>query len=187
MAVPFEQDEIAKIDHAHADLLRSLIVAHKPRTILELGLGGGKSADAILNGLEYNQQPYTYTLVDNWQDRGGVIPEVVIERYAHRLNMVTSGEQEFVFACQEQYEFIMSDADHFRADQWFEYVYNNLVADGGILIYHDVNLIEHDFDNLRNIYYKCKEYNLRYVLFNRNSLPAERCHRGLLVIFKPEA
>jgi hypothetical protein len=79
----------------------------------------------------------------------------------------------------------MSDADHMRTDQWFEYVYDNLVADGGILCYHDVNMIDGShFVNLRNIYYKAQERKLRYMLFNKNSIPGERCERGLMVIFK---
>ena len=184
MTVPFELDEIAKIDQAHADLLRGLIVSSKPKKILELGLGGGKSADSMLEGLAYNQQPFDYTLVDNWQDRGGIIPQIVRDRYEAHMKFVTSGEREFVFSCTEKYDFIMSDADHFNADQWFEYVYENLLEDNGILIYHDVNIIEQEFVNLINIYDKCQEYGIRHVLFNKNSLPTERCQRGLLVIFK---
>jgi len=43
MAIPFGEDETIKIDRCHADLLRGLIVAGKPRTVLELGIGGGTS------------------------------------------------------------------------------------------------------------------------------------------------
>jgi hypothetical protein len=57
----------------------------------------------------------------------------------------------------------------------------------GVLIYHDINVypeIEQSFPNLLNILDKTKERNLKYKLFNKSSLSFERCHRGLLVIFK---
>lgn len=181
---PFGTDEGVKIDQAHADLLRGLIVAQKPKTVLELGIGGGQGTDAMLSGLEYNQQPYEYTLVDNWFDFGRQQPPEVAERYGSRIEVVTSDEKDFVFSCTKKFDFIMSDADHFQTDQWFEYVFAELVNDNGILCYHDVNLIDNEFVNLRTIYYKCREYGLAYKLFNLNSLPTERCQRGLLVIFK---
>lgn len=181
---PFGQDEGVKIDQAHADLLRGLIVAQKPKTILELGLGGGQGTDAMLSGLNYNQQAFEYTLVDNWFDFGHQQPAAVGEKYGHCINIVTSDEQDFVFACEQKFDFIMSDADHFNTEKWFEYVYENLVNDQGILCYHDVNLVENEFVNLREIYHRCQQYNLAYKLFNKNSLPTERCQRGLLVIFK---
>jgi predicted O-methyltransferase YrrM len=183
MPIPFGQDETVKIDRAHADLLRGLIVAGKPKTILELGIGGGQATDAILDGLAYNQQDYQYTLVDNWLDFGGTMPEIVGELYNDRINIVTSGEREFVFGCDKSFDFIMSDADHHHTQDWFEYVYENLLADDGILIYHDVTLTKY-FPNLIQILHRCQEFNLRHKLFNKDSLPTEMCYRGLLVIFK---
>ena len=182
----FGDDEGVKIDTAHAELLKGLVIAHKPTTILELGAGGGKSADAILEGLEYNQQSYDYTLVDNWLDFGYFMPSGLEERYEGKITrIVTANEKDFIFNCQNKYDFIMSDADHNQTDQWFEHVYNNLLNDFGILIYHDINLFdEQAFPNLRTIYEKCKTYGLSHMLFNKNSLPEERCERGLLVIFR---
>lgn len=183
--IPFGQDEGVKIDVAHAELLKGLIMSHKPTTILELGVGGGQGTDAMLEGLEYNQQEFDYTLVDNWNDFGFKEPPEVSAKYGDKINIVTSGEQEFVFGCNKKYDFIMSDADHHRTDQWFEYVYLNLLNDNGILIYHDVNLVDQDaFHNLVNIYKSCQEHNIHHMLFNRNSRDGERCQRGLLVIFK---
>jgi hypothetical protein len=78
----------------------------------------------------------------------------------------------------------MSDGDHHNTDQWFEYVYDNILNDNGILIYHDINLVEDEFVNLRNIYNKAKERKINFYLFNKNSLQNERCQRGLMVIFK---
>lgn len=183
--IPFGQDQGVKIDIAHAELLRGLIVSHKPKTVLELGVGGGQGTDAMLAGLDYNLQPFDYTLVDNWNDFGFQQPKEVAERYGDRITIVTSDEREYVFGCNKTFDFIMSDADHHRTDQWFEYVYDNLLNNNGILVYHDINLVDADaFHNLVNIYNVCKQKNLPHMLFNRNSRMDERCQRGLLVIFK---
>ena len=185
----FGQNEDVKIDWAHAGLLEGLVLSSKPRKILELGIGGGRSLESILTGLEYNNQEYDYTLVDNWGDWGGNMPPEVTELYGQKVNkIITSNEKDFVFSCQDKFDFIMSDADHNNADQWFEYVYENLLNDNGILIYHDVNLDDDwpkgNFFNLRNIYIKVKKNGISHRLFNVSSLPYEQCERGFLVIFK---
>ena len=182
----FGTDESVKIDLAHAALIQSLVVCNKPESILEIGLGGGKSTDAILDGVAFNAiSPYQYTLVDNWFDWNGVRPEGVDEKYGKKLHIVDMDEREFVFSTKKTYDFIMSDGDHHRTDQWFEHVYENLLNPGGILIYHDVNFIDDDaFKNLQNIHHKAVEYGLKFKLFNKNSRPDERCQRGLMVIFK---
>lgn len=177
-------DENVKIDIAHANLLKALVMANKPTSILEIGLGGGRSADAILEGLKYNELPYNYTLVDNWWDWGGNKPEIVDKMYGDKIDIITSDEKDFVFSCKESFDFIMSDGDHLATDQWFTYVYDNLLQKGGILIYHDVNFHEEAFTNLRNIYFIAKKNNIRFKLFDKSSLDSERCHRGLMVIFK---
>lgn len=171
-----------QIDTVHAKLLNALVLADKPKRVLELGYGIGFATDEIYAGLEYNQQPYTYTLVDNWSDYSD--PEQVREKYSNKIDIITANEKDFVFGCKEKYDFIMSDADHHSTDQWFEYVYDSLLADGGILCYHDVMLTSM-FPNLYSIVERCKEYNLRYRVFDKSSLPGEMCFRGLIVIFKP--
>jgi predicted O-methyltransferase YrrM len=180
----FINKESVKIDQAHADLLYGLIVSSKPKKVLELGVGGGKSADAILAAIQYNNNNCEFTIVDNWYDFGFKMPNEVFDRYGKYANIVSSSEKDFVFSCQEKFDFIFSDADHYATEQWFEYVYENLLYKGGILIYHDINLFEESFPNLRQILFDCQKLNLNYFLFNQNSLIGERCHRGLLVIFK---
>jgi len=114
----------------------------------------------------------------------GVYTRVAVgEKYTSKINIVTSDEKEFVFSCKQQFDLIMSDADHMRTDQWFEYVYDALLADDGILCYHDVTLTSM-FPNLINIVHKCQELNLRHKVFNKDSLSTEMCFRGFLVIFK---
>ena len=170
-----------QIDEVHAKLLHGLTLAQKPKRILELGYGIGHATDAIYSAPEFNQQPYTYTLVDNWSDYSD--PAQVTEKYNNKINVVTSNERDFVFSCQSQFDLIMSDADHHSTDQWFEYVYDALLADDGILCYHDVMLTSM-FPNLYRIYEQCRALNLRYKVFDKDSLPNEMCFRGFLVIFK---
>jgi len=185
MPLPFGQDPVVKVDVAHAAMLTALVQANKPKMVLEIGIGGGQGTDAILAGLDFNQQEFDYTLVDNWHDWGGVRPDGVTEKYGDRITIIDSPEKEFVFGTDQKFDFIMSDGDHFQADQWFEHVFTELLNDSGILIYHDINLFDADaFQNLNQIYYRCREYGLRHHLFNRNSREDERCQRGLLVIFK---
>lgn len=71
---------IVRIDRAHAELLRTLVMAGKPRDILEFGFGAGESAAAILSGARFNRMPFSYTLVDNWMDFDGVQPQMTTRR-----------------------------------------------------------------------------------------------------------
>lgn len=184
----FGQNESVKIDLVHAKLVGGLVASLKPDNILELGIGGGRSTDEILNSIQFNQNNPKYTLVDNWYDFGYVMPNEVKERYSDKINIVTSNEKDFIFSTKDKYDFIMSDADHHHTNEWFEYVYDELLLPEGILIYHDVNLYPEieggSFANLLEILYKCQERKIHYKLFNKSTIPGERCHRGLMVIFK---
>ncbi len=187
MAYIFGQNaaEALKIDQAHAKLIYGLVVANKPQRILEFGLGGGASTEAILEGISYNANHPHYTLVDNWMDFGGQIPgEILAYLKTTPIHTVTSDEKSFVFDTPHTYDFIMSDADHGSTQQWFEYVYDQLLNPGGILIYHDINIVEEVGVQLREIYFQARKRNLPYHLFNKNSRSEERCQRGLFVLFK---
>jgi len=180
-------DPGVRIDIAHAKLLEGLVCAHKPTSVLELGFGRGRSAEAILRGLDFNQQSFTYTLVDNWGDWGGNWPdEASAFRLQHpEVDIIVCDEGDFLGAppvgTSLAYDFIMSDADHFHAHEWHDRVYDDLLNPGGVLIYHDVT----QFPGLIGIVEKCVEQGLRHVVFEKNSRSDERCQRGLLVIFKP--
>ena len=171
-----------RIDIAHAKLVEGLVCAHKPARVLEFGFGGGRSAEAILRGLEFNQEAFDYTLVDSWADWQGSQPMEAAEfLYAHpEVKLVEMAEREFVHETVEQFDFIMSDADHWHTHEWFERVYADLLAPGGVLIYHDVT----QFPGLIEIAEKCRERNLRHVVFEKNTRVGECCQRGLLCIFK---
>lgn len=169
------------IDTAHASLIYGLVCSQKPTSILEFGFGGGRSADAILRACEFNGNKPRYDLVDNWKDWDGTVPDTVIAfRENADIAIITADEGEFVRDCEFQYEFIMSDADHANAEKWFNRTYIDLLAPGGILVYHDVR----NFPNLAEIVTTCKASRLRHVVFDRCSRVGEACQRGLLVIFK---
>lgn len=187
------------VDECHGDLIASLVKAHKPHMILELGVGSGFSSKKILEAIDWNEvgeldPSYTkarYTLVDNWADWNGRAPKGIETLANHpSCTFIPSNEINFVFGTRDKYDFIFSDADHWNADKWFDYVYTRLLKPGGILIYHDVCIVEPPvkeltFPNLALIYERCKELSIPCKIFNKSSRKEERCWRGLLVIFKP--
>ena len=189
-----------QVDICHGDLIANLVKCHKPKSVLELGFGSGFSARKILAALDYNESealtpsygpPATYTMVDNWLDwaEKGAPPPDLSEFEGTRANIVESDEYRFVFGAKEKWDFIFSDADHFNAQRWFDHVFDNLLNEKGILIYHDICESappngEFWFPNLTHILNRTRERKLSHYLFNRDSLASERCWRGLLVIFK---
>jgi hypothetical protein len=189
-----------QVDFCHGDLIANLVKCHKPKKVLELGFGSGFTTRKILEALEYNETgplvpaygpPAKYTLVDNWLDwrEAGKPPPDMTEFQTPRTTLVVSNEHDFVFSAKEKWDFIFSDADHFNTDKWFEYVFDNLLNDNGILIYHDICVKapesgEFWFPNLASILHKTRERKLSHFLFNKDSRVDEKCWRGLLVIFK---
>jgi predicted O-methyltransferase YrrM len=175
-------NELVVVDKAHAALLKGLVASSKPTKVLELGLGGGESLDAILEALTFNAQPFELTLVDNWMDWGYQRPPGVEEKYAPRVKIIESSEFEFISKTKERYDFIMSDADHLNTHHWFEYVFQNILNDDGILVYHDVD--PKNFPGLYGIFEKTARKRLSHHLFAKSSRADERCERGFLIIFK---
>jgi predicted O-methyltransferase YrrM len=176
-------DHLVKIDANHADFVRALVMCHKPRRVLEFGFGAGEATRAILDGLRYNSQPFEYTLVDNWLDFGGIPPAATRASAYDGVTFTTGDERDFVLACDTGHDLVFSDADHHRTQDWFDLVYDRIVARDGVLIYHDITNTA-GFPNLLQIYRDVLRHGYDHVLLNRNSVPGERCDRGLLVIFK---
>ena len=182
-------DNVA-VDQCHLDLVYGLIVSHKPNSVLELGVGSGRTTKTIIRATDNNQNKPDITLVDSWFDFNGKAP-ACIENYKKFCKVVPMDEMNFVFSTRNTYDFIFSDADHWNADKWFDYVYDRLLNPNGILIYHDVSTgplpnNELRFPNLTSILYKCKERGISHVHLDRCSKPGERCYRGFLVIFKSQ-
>jgi len=182
------------VDDCHLDLVYGLVRSHKPDTVLELGVGSGKTTAVLIKALKKNEKFKKITLVDNWIDWKGNKPTHIHELEEY-IDLVESDEKEFVFSCNKSFDFIFSDADHWNTDKWFEYVYDRILSNNGILIYHDVSREEnfpiHDrtetrFPNLENILIKCKQRGISHVHLDKCSTPGEKCFRGFLVIFKSQ-
>jgi len=174
-----------KIDECHAFFAKALIMTRKPQKILEFGFGAGEATRAILEGLAFNRVPFEYTLVDNWLDFDGRRSQRSFSPTFRAVRFVTQDESVYVSSCQDSYDFIFSDADHFGAERWFPDVYDRLLKPGGTLVYHDVK--NPMFPNLHEIYDGVRRQNLDHLLLDRSVREDEQCERGMLVIFKPTA
>jgi predicted O-methyltransferase YrrM len=153
------------MDLAHRCLVQGLIRAHKPNKILELGYGEGVTNSAIREAIEANQFG-ELTVVDNFFD--GKIFETP--------GLIVDSEEHFVHNTVEKYDMIISDADHNNSHKW-NHITMGLLNSPGIAIFHDVTCSM--FPNLRNILSEFPQG----ILFNKNSLPSEKCDRGLYVVF----
>jgi predicted O-methyltransferase YrrM len=173
--------EDIKIDSNHVELIYGLILSAKPKTILEFGLGRAVATDRILTAILYNGIPVRYTVVDNWKDFGGKIPDEA-RNYAIRVNLVTEDEGRYIAETSERFDFILCDGDHFNSEKYFDYVYDRLLNSPGILIYHDV--VGAEFPNLHEIPRKAAALSLSHFIFATSTRPDEHCERGLLVVFK---
>jgi predicted O-methyltransferase YrrM len=171
-------DDIS-IDVAHCDLIYGLVRSQKPRSILEIGYGSGRSSLRIRQAVNDNRGDCDYTIVDNWHDWNGSKPTHTAEAFEFGATIVEMDEGQFVNSCRETFDFILIDADHSKSDQYCEKVYDDLLNKGGVLVYHDVT--NTGWPNLSSIHAKLGTC---FPVFNKNSSPGERCDRGLLVIFK---
>jgi len=174
-----------KMDRCHFDLIYGLLVSHKPRSVLELGMGSGAGTNLILAAFDYNNIPNVHlTCVDNWLDWDYQKPKEVKQYEDCGVEVITSTEYDFVTTCDSTYDFIISDTDHFRAEQWFDKTLS-LLNPGGLLIYHDVTNPE--IPNLARILQETREQGLIHLLLNKSTRLDEHCERGLLVIQKAPA
>ena len=172
----YTYNPLVKMDDCHIDLIYALMIAHKPKNVLEIGIGSSVVTNRIIEAFDYNDIKPDITCVDNFIDWGGV-PPLDLDTYGKRY--VVSNEKDFVFSCKEKYNFIISDADHEHTNEWVDKTLG-LLKDNGILIYHDVT--NYQYPNLGEIISICENHNINHLLFNRSSLKSERCERGLLVI-----
>ena len=185
---------MAAVDQCHLDLTYGLIRAHKPKKVLEIGVGSGRTTATLIKGIHDNGDASntTITLVDNWVDWNGTKPTEILDEIQSHVQIIEAPERDFVFTTRDQWDFIFSDADHWNTDKWFDYVYDKLLRPHGILIYHDVSKKEGfpedelRFPNLYNILIKVRERGIAHMHFDRCSTKDERCFRGFLVIFKSQ-
>lgn len=167
------------MDDCHIDLIGALVLAAKPKRILEIGIGTGALTVEILRAIELNGCG-TLACVDGFNDWYFKRPPG-FENLEDRIEFIQSDEREFVKGCYTSFDFIVSDGDHANAGEWFEDTLR-LVSDGGFLIYHDADSIH--CPSISGIRQRAREMKLSTMMFNKSSHAHERCHRGLLVIQK---
>lgn len=173
------RDEVA-IDANHINLIASLVVCSKPKSILELGIGSGSTTSALMEAIAYNRNDAKLTCVDNFNDWDGFPPSGVFDI---PVELIVKSERDFIAGCTEKYSFIVSDADHDRSHEWAVKTLA-LLDDGGIAVFHDV--CNPSYSNLASIVGIVEWAKLPHIVFNQSSRDDERCDRGLLVVFKPK-
>lgn len=167
------------IDENHIEMIYSLIICDKPSSVLEIGIGSGKTTSKIIEAFEYNNIIANIDCVDNFFDWGGQIPEHI--KQIKNINLIISDEKGFIENCTKRYDFIISDADHEHTHLWVEKTIG-LLNPGGLLIYHDIT--NKSYPNLYSVLNFVQTNKYSFMLFNKNSKTTERCDRGLLVIRK---
>ena len=94
---------------------------------------------------------------------------------------VTASEEAFVRSCPaDAYDFLVSDADHFRSGGWLDQ-HLRIVQHDGFLFFHDTNQPQ-QFPSLGAIEPQVKERGLPYFHFKESSRGDERCQRGWLFV-----
>lgn len=176
----FERHDTA-MDINHGLLVYSLLLSHKPENILELGIGTGYTSKAIVSAIKYNKMGKSTHVdsVDLWPPVGEAIQELR-PILTEGSQIIIDTEEHFVNNCPEnQYDFVLSDADHINAHTWFDKMLF-LTKPDGILIFHDVT--HFSYPNLFFLVEETKRLGLPHFVFNKNSKENEFCDRGLLVI-----
>lgn len=172
------------MDQNHISFIKALADAAGPIDVLEIGFGSGRLTERLMS------RPNTiksYTIVDNFLDFNGIYPEHLRDTVnkndenGFNIEVVVQNEEPFVRSCTKKFNFIISDADHFRAEQWIEETIG-ILKPGGFAIFHDVT--NPDFRNLAKITEYVSRNGLSHFILNKDLVPGDRCGRGLLVVHK---
>lgn len=146
----------------------------KPEQILELGFGTGLTNASLVRAVRENRLG-SITVVDNFLDWDGERPSHVNE---DGYTLVVDSESNFVCNATQKFDLIVADADHNGTDKITKELVG-LLNPRGVAIFHDVTCSL--FPNLRKIIADLPSA----ILFDKNSVDEEECHRGLLVYFRP--
>lgn len=168
-----------EIDIAHIKLIQALVLCHKPHNVLELGLGTGQTTQAIFSAMLFNDRG-RLTIVDNWYDWQGQVPEHAKKWFENPQTTVCTRDEEAFLknAPNASYDFIVSDADHLRAQDWLA-EYDRVASPEAILVFHDT--ANPAYPNLAKIQEHYR-HNRAVKEFTACSLSSEECGRGLLVV-----
>lgn len=179
------EPKVAAVDRNHALFIASVVLAAKPRAVIELGVGTAYLTWTLLDAIRYNGVG-ALAVVDNWFDAGGKEPVAVTnELRAAGVMVLTASEEEFVHAAPDACcDVLISDADHYATQRWVDQ-HLRILTSGGWLFYHDTN--NPSFPMLAEIEPQLRDRGAFVAHFTQSSRPGERCERGLLVGRKPIA
>jgi predicted O-methyltransferase YrrM len=183
----------AGIDVAHAMVLFGVILAQKPKNILELGIGTGVASETILNAIKYNSMKCQYDAVDfcmqfsettkryEYQGHWAYPTHEYIEKLRkENVNLIGLDERVFVENCESnKYDLIISDADHERAGEWADHIFR-ICKPNGIIFMHDIAGTWHP--SLQKYMEYINNHSIPHYLFEKNSRGDEICQRGWLMI-----
>ena len=187
MLVDFADPGHVAIDRAHAVFLMGAVLARKPRTILELGIGSGFVTRTLVHAVRFNGVG-SITAVDNWLDWRGDEPPIIAELRAEGVDVVAPREErDFVHAAPtDAYDLMVSDADHRRSGTWID-EHLRIVRHDGFMFFHDTNHAAR-FTSLGLVEKRLRELCLPYYHFTESTRADERCDRGwLFAINKKQA
>ncbi len=176
----FNNQNAVAIDLAHNVFLVGAVLSRKPERVLELGIGSSYVTRSLLHALRFNRKG-RLTSVDNWFDWNGMEPPFAAGLRAGGVNIVISGEEEFVRTAPDNaYDFLVSDADHFKSGTWLDQ-HLRIAQSGGFLFFHDTNQ-PRVFPTLATIETQIQQRGLAHFHFKESSRPEERCQRGWLFV-----
>ncbi len=171
----------ASIDLNHAILLFAAATAAKPQRVLNLGIGPGLTAFALLHALRHNGEG-SLVCVDNNHDLGGNMSQGVLDQLrGDGVEIVISGEREYVHSClTDSFDLILSDADHYHAGEWVDEILRIARPDALIFV-HDAD--NNAFPGLRRYQERARELGLGYKMFNKGGHGTDRSPQtGFLMI-----
>ena len=169
------------IDICHNMLLFGVVLALKPKQILEIGIGSGYVTNTILTALSYNQKGKVLC-VDCCKDCTVKEPEHFKILRKNGAEIVIDSEESFVSKAKNKtFDLIISDADHKKSHKWINKT-ASLLTDHGIIFFHDTN--NKNFPNLKNNNEHMKSMGFSCKCFHQSSRKEERCERGWLMCFK---
>jgi uncharacterized protein YkvS len=87
----YQYNPLVKMDDCHIELIYGLLISHKPKKVLEVGIGSSVVTNRIIEAFDYNDIEVDLTCVDNFTDWGGVPP---LDLNIHKRYIV-SNEKEF--------------------------------------------------------------------------------------------
>ena len=172
----FKPDERA-IDVAHNLLLIGAVLSKKPERILELGIGTGIVTRSLLAAVRFNGKGHI-TSVDNWFDWHGKEPSWVNQLREQGVTVRVDSEETFLRKCPaDEYDLLISDADHVNSGRWLA-EHLRVTRNDGFLFFHDTKSA--NWPTLFTIQQRISH--LPHYHFTEESRPDERCSRGWLFV-----